>query len=188
MRRHLGVTGGFIMEEAKRQWLEAAGFRVGSASEFLGLSDAENALVEMKLASSSELKQRQTRMNQTIVVADHDGEFREELVAALRGAGYEVDGAASGEELIQRLAVGIPDLLIWSMRIEFDTFKALDPWRPGSVVSKLARISISGPSSSTEDRGCFSRAPDTVRPLLIGHRPMPIPVVLDAVRRVLLPD
>ena len=49
------------MDEAKRRRLEAAGFRVGSASEFLGLSDAENALVEMKLALSANLRRCRTQ-------------------------------------------------------------------------------------------------------------------------------
>lgn len=34
------------MDEAKRQRLEVGGFRVRTASEFLGLSQAEEALVE----------------------------------------------------------------------------------------------------------------------------------------------
>src|SRR4051812_44606405 len=46
------------MDEQTRRRLEAAGFRVGSASEFLGLSNAENALVELKLALSAYLRQR----------------------------------------------------------------------------------------------------------------------------------
>jgi plasmid maintenance system antidote protein VapI len=48
------------MDEAKRRRLEAAGFRVGSAAEFLGLSDAENALVELRFALSTSLKQYRT--------------------------------------------------------------------------------------------------------------------------------
>ena len=38
------------MDEAKRRRLEAAGYRVGSVDEFLGLSTEETALIEMKLA------------------------------------------------------------------------------------------------------------------------------------------
>ena len=36
------------MKQTKRAALEAAGFRVGTAQEFLGLSDWENQLVELK--------------------------------------------------------------------------------------------------------------------------------------------
>jgi predicted transcriptional regulator len=46
------------MKKAKRQKLEAAGWRVGSASDFLGLSREEAAFVEMKLALAAGVKQR----------------------------------------------------------------------------------------------------------------------------------
>ena len=38
------------MKKAKRKKLEAAGWAVGSVKEFLGLSEADAALIEMKLA------------------------------------------------------------------------------------------------------------------------------------------
>jgi len=38
------------MDEAKRRRLDAAGYRVGTVDEFLGLTDEETALIEMKLA------------------------------------------------------------------------------------------------------------------------------------------
>ena len=38
------------MKESKRKRLHAAGWKTGSAHEFLGLSEAEAALVELKLA------------------------------------------------------------------------------------------------------------------------------------------
>ncbi len=44
------------MDEIKRQRLEAAGWRVGTAEDFLGLSPPEAELVEMKLALSQHLK------------------------------------------------------------------------------------------------------------------------------------
>ena len=46
------------MERAKRERLEQAGWKIGSASEFLGLKDDEIALVEMRLALGRSLKQR----------------------------------------------------------------------------------------------------------------------------------
>ena len=46
------------MKKAKKKKLEAAGWRVGSASEFLGLSPEEAALVEMKVALAAGVKQR----------------------------------------------------------------------------------------------------------------------------------
>jgi hypothetical protein len=46
------------METRKRRKLEAHGWRVGSADEFLGLSETESALVEMKECLSHELRAR----------------------------------------------------------------------------------------------------------------------------------
>ena len=49
------------MQPAKQARLEAAGWRVGSAAEFLGLTPAEAALVEMKLALAGHLRSLRTR-------------------------------------------------------------------------------------------------------------------------------
>jgi len=49
------------MEKAKKARLEAAGWRVGSATEFLGLSEAEAAVIEVKLSLSQSLRQRRTK-------------------------------------------------------------------------------------------------------------------------------
>ena len=54
------------MDEIKRQRLEAAGWKIGSAEEFLELSPEEAALVELKLALSRRLKEmrREHRLSQ----------------------------------------------------------------------------------------------------------------------------
>ncbi len=44
------------MKAAKRKRLEQAGWRVGSAEVFLGLSEEEQALVEIKLALADAVK------------------------------------------------------------------------------------------------------------------------------------
>lgn len=44
------------MKAAKRRRIEQAGWRVGSAEEFLGLSKEEQALVEIKLALADTVK------------------------------------------------------------------------------------------------------------------------------------
>ena len=50
------------MKADKQKKLEKAGWRVGSASDFLGLTAAEEAYVEMKLALAQELAEaRRTR-------------------------------------------------------------------------------------------------------------------------------
>lgn len=46
------------MDAKKRKRLEAAGFAVGPAAEFLGLSPEEAALIEMRLALSRALRDR----------------------------------------------------------------------------------------------------------------------------------
>ena len=50
------------MKKTKRRRLETAGWKVGTAADFLGLSKEEAAFVEMKLSLSRSLKKRrQTR-------------------------------------------------------------------------------------------------------------------------------
>ena len=49
------------MKKSKRARLEAAGWAVGSVQDFLGLSDAEAALIEVKLALSRTLRDRRQR-------------------------------------------------------------------------------------------------------------------------------
>jgi DNA-binding XRE family transcriptional regulator len=46
------------MEKRKKKRLEAKGWRVGTASEFLGLSDEESRYIELKLALSEHLRKR----------------------------------------------------------------------------------------------------------------------------------
>ncbi|ULA58109.1 MAG: Putative HTH-type transcriptional regulator [Nitrospira sp.] len=49
------------MKNTKRAKLEAAGWAVGSVKEFLGLSDADAALIDMKLALSRSLRDRRNK-------------------------------------------------------------------------------------------------------------------------------
>ena len=46
------------MDKRKQRRLENAGWRVGTAADFLGLSEAETALVELKLRLSEALRTR----------------------------------------------------------------------------------------------------------------------------------
>ena len=59
------------MHKRKRKALEAAGWKVGTAQDFLGLSDAEVALIDVKLALGRAVKLRrvQRRMSQADVAA-----------------------------------------------------------------------------------------------------------------------
>ena len=53
------------MRKAKKDRLRKAGWKVGSAREFLGLSEEEAALVEMKLALARSLKGRRLEQGLT---------------------------------------------------------------------------------------------------------------------------
>ncbi|WP_446367681.1 helix-turn-helix transcriptional regulator [Coleofasciculus chthonoplastes] len=52
------------MDAVKRQRLEASGWRVGNAEDFLGLSPEEVAFIEMKLSLSKRL--RELRLSQKL--------------------------------------------------------------------------------------------------------------------------
>jgi DNA-binding XRE family transcriptional regulator len=53
------------MRASKRKKLERAGWRVGSAVEFLGLSSEEVVLVEMRLSLSALLRQQRAHVELT---------------------------------------------------------------------------------------------------------------------------
>jgi DNA-binding XRE family transcriptional regulator len=91
------------MTANKRKKLEAAGWKVGSANEFLGLSDEEAAFVELKLTLSASLKKCRTSQ----------GLSQSELAKRLRSSQSRVakmeasDPAVSLDLLIRaRLAAG----------------------------------------------------------------------------------
>jgi predicted XRE-type DNA-binding protein len=60
------------MELTKRQKLEAAGWKVGNAAEFLQLSPAEIEIIEIRLSLSKSLKQlrQQKQLSQTELASD----------------------------------------------------------------------------------------------------------------------
>lgn len=51
------------MHKTKQRKLDAAGWRIGSVSEFLNLSSEEAALVETKLALSADLRARRVALH-----------------------------------------------------------------------------------------------------------------------------
>ena len=53
------------MKKAKRARLEAAGWKVGTVRQFLGLSDEEAAFVDLKLALARNLRSRRVRKGLT---------------------------------------------------------------------------------------------------------------------------
>ena len=48
------------MESAKKRKLEAAGWQIGDATDFLGLTQAESEFVELKLRLAAAVQQRRT--------------------------------------------------------------------------------------------------------------------------------
>jgi DNA-binding XRE family transcriptional regulator len=59
------------MKRSKRTRLEAAGWAVGSVKEFLGLSEGEAVLIEMKLALSRSVRERRKRYGLSQVQLAH---------------------------------------------------------------------------------------------------------------------
>jgi predicted XRE-type DNA-binding protein len=57
------------MDKKTKEKLEAAGWKVGDAQDFLELSDAESAFIDMKLALAEDLRSRRVarHLNQTQV-------------------------------------------------------------------------------------------------------------------------
>lgn len=53
------------MREEKRRRLEAKGWKVGSAQEFLRLTDDEAAYIDLKLRLAASLRERRERRNLT---------------------------------------------------------------------------------------------------------------------------
>ncbi|MDR9364878.1 MAG: helix-turn-helix transcriptional regulator [Balneolaceae bacterium] len=53
------------MDKEKRKELEAKGFQVGSAAEFLGLTPEEEAFIEIRLELSSLIKSRRNKLGWT---------------------------------------------------------------------------------------------------------------------------
>jgi len=58
------------MERTKRESLEAKGWKVGTASEFLDLTAEESTLIEIKLALSDSLKERRQKLMTQTELAD----------------------------------------------------------------------------------------------------------------------
>lgn len=89
------------MKKTKIEQLKKAGWKVGTTKEFLGLTDEETALIEMKLALARSLKERRMAQDMT------QGELAKQLgssqsrVAKMEAA----DGTVSMELLVRSLLV-----------------------------------------------------------------------------------
>jgi DNA-binding XRE family transcriptional regulator len=74
------------MEKAKKQKLEAAGYTVGSAEEFLGLTSEESALIDVKLALASLVREMRAEHDVTqVVLAKRLGSSQSRVAKLERG-------------------------------------------------------------------------------------------------------
>ncbi|MBI2431307.1 MAG: helix-turn-helix transcriptional regulator [Candidatus Hydrogenedentes bacterium] len=86
------------MNHERKRRLQAHGWKVGSVQEFLGLTDEEAALIEIKLALSRELrKRREKRMTQR-ELAQKIQSSQPRIVRAESG-----DGSVSTDLLVRAL-------------------------------------------------------------------------------------
>ena len=60
------------MDRAKRERLEQAGFRVGTAADFLGLTPEETEMVEIKVARNASITTRDDLADRTHPAASGD--------------------------------------------------------------------------------------------------------------------
>ena len=73
------------MNQDKKQRLEAAGWTIGSAEEFLGLTPEESALIDMKLALSHSLRERRRRLMTQAELARRIGSSQPRIAKAEAG-------------------------------------------------------------------------------------------------------
>ena len=88
------------MRTSKKKLLEAAGWKVGSASEFLELSDAEEMLVNMKLALAANVRKMRQDMGMTQLELAKRIKSSQSRIAKMEVA----DGSVSMELFVRSLA------------------------------------------------------------------------------------
>lgn len=89
------------MQAARRKRLERAGWKFGTVAEFLGLSDAESALIEIRLALAASLRtRRRTRRVSQVALAKALGSSQSRVAKMEAG-----DASVSLDLLIRSLAI-----------------------------------------------------------------------------------
>jgi predicted transcriptional regulator len=88
------------MKASKKKQLEAAGWKVGSTSEFLELSDAEEMLVNMKLALAANVRKMRQDMGMTQLELAKRIKSSQSRIAKMEVA----DGSVSMELFVRSLA------------------------------------------------------------------------------------
>jgi DNA-binding XRE family transcriptional regulator len=87
-----------MMNQAKRERLEAKGWKVGSVSDFLELTAEESVLVEIKLALSQNLKERRQKLMTQTELASKMSSSQPRIAKAENG-----DASVSIELLIRAM-------------------------------------------------------------------------------------
>lgn len=87
------------MDNARRKRLEKAGWKFGSAKDFLGLSDADSAFIEVKLALAHALAARRLQDKLTQVEVAKRLKSSQSRVAKMEAA----DSSVSADLLIRSL-------------------------------------------------------------------------------------
>jgi ribosome-binding protein aMBF1 (putative translation factor) len=92
------------MRAKKRQALENAGWRVGTADEFLGLTEEESAFLDVKLSLAQELRTRRVKRRWTQTHLAHRLNSSQSRVAKMEAA----DPSVSVDLLVRGLlAMGL---------------------------------------------------------------------------------
>ncbi|XWK88523.1 MAG: transcriptional regulator [Phormidium sp.] len=86
------------MDRAKRERLEAEGWKVGTVSEFLELTPEETALIEIKLALSRSLKERRQKLMNQDELAEKNSASQSSIALA-----ENADDSVSIESLIRAM-------------------------------------------------------------------------------------
>jgi DNA-binding XRE family transcriptional regulator len=86
------------MDEEKKKRLEEKGWKVGTVSDFLGLTKEEITLIEIKLALSSNLKKRQQKLMTQKELAEKINTSQSRIAKAENG-----DASVSIELLIRAM-------------------------------------------------------------------------------------
>lgn len=87
------------MKKTRREALERKGWRVGSVSDFLELSEADSALVELKLALGRTLRERRTERGLTQIELARQLRSSQSRIAKMEAA----DASVSVDLLVRSL-------------------------------------------------------------------------------------
>ena len=78
------------MDKRKKRKLESGGWTIGTAGEFLGLTDEEEALIELKLALADAIKDMRRRRKLTQQQLGHELGSSQSRVAKMEAADISV--------------------------------------------------------------------------------------------------